>query len=159
MSEAEVRALQRNVEDLQAQYDVELERKNGSGEAGHSLFRAMVVEMGPMLDRGFVYAGGDPLLANPFTKVFAEDESALAEGYCKSSNYKRSHKQLENDSLSRIEKDLVEAKASLRVLSKALDASTLLTPNLSLPRQVSDGAPVAVANTDTSARRPRIPRT
>lgn len=154
VSDGEVRALQQSVKDLQAQYDAELERRNVFRKGQHSPFRAMVAEMGPMLDRGFAYSGGDPLLANPFAKLLTKDESPLAEGGCKSSDYKRFHKQMENDTLSRIEKDLEEAKASLRILSKALDASTPLTPTVSLPGQIAE-APTAVATTDSDKRVPR----
>lgn len=156
VSDTEVRALQQSIKDLQTQYDAELARKSGFRDGQHSPYRTMVAEMGLMLDHGFAYSGGDPLLANPFAKLFAKDESPLAEGGCKSSDYMRFHKQMENDTLSRIEKDLEEAKASLRVLSKALDASTPLTPTISLPGQITEAPAVATTDASKRALRPHV---
>ncbi|CDF35717.1 unnamed protein product [Chondrus crispus] len=156
VSAAEVRALQNKVADLQASYDAELAKKNGgSARDPLSPFRSMVSDMGPSLDRGFAYSGGDRLLANPFAKLFGEDESPLAEGGCKSSDYTRFHKQMENDTLSRVEKELEETKAEFRVLSKALDASTPITPTIQLPGQIADAVAIAIAE-DPIASRPRI---
>lgn len=154
-SAAEVTALQTKVKALQAQYDLELMRKNSTGKNPLAPFRSMVAEMGPMLDRGFAYSGGDPLLANPYAKLMGVSESPLAEGGCKSSDYIRFHKQMELDTLSRVEKDLEEAKADLRVLSKALDASTPVTPPILLPGQVGD-AVSATTVTEAETARPVI---
>lgn len=157
ISTAEVTGLQKKVKALQSQYEAELKRKTASGKDPLAPFRSMVAEMGPMLDRGFAFDGGNPLAVNPYAKVFGT-ESPLEEAGCKSSDYIRFHKQMENDTLSRIEKDLEEAKAELRVLSKALDNSTAVTPTLELPGQVTQAVADAVA-AEAKTVRPRIDAT
>lgn len=154
VSSLEVQALQLKVATLQSQYDVELEKKNSGGKDPLAPFRSMVNEMGPMLDRGYAFDGGNPLSCNPYAKIMGT-ESPLADGGCKSSDYVRFHKQMENDTLSRVEKDLEEAKAELRLLSKALDASTPVTPTLELPGQVTASVASAIATEATSSR-PRV---
>lgn len=159
VSDAEVKAAQDKVTALQSQYDSELERKTAAGKDALAPFRSMVAEMGPMLDRGVAFSGGDPLLANPYAK-FAPDEgiidSPLADGGCKSSDYRRLAQQMEHDTLSRLERDLEEAKASLRVLSSALAASTPVTPKIELPGQVEPMFAVAAAAPGDSTSRPRV---
>lgn len=154
VSAVEVNALKEKAAALQDQYDAELARKTSVGKDALAPFRAMVSEMAPMLDRGVAYSGGDPLLANPYAKLMS-DESPLIDGGCKSSDYKRFHKQMENDTLSRIERDLEETKASLRVLSSALASSTPVTPTLELPGQVDAGAAASIEIESVSSR-PRI---
>ncbi len=158
VSVAEVAALQEKVTVLQSAYTRELSRKKENGTDSLSTFRGMVKEMAPMLDRGFAYSGGDPLLANPYAKQLVADESPLAEAGQKSSDYKSYMARLENDSLSRIEKDLENAKAELRVLEKALKASTPMDRELVLPGQVS-GASAAGLFASSAGERPRITAT
>lgn len=154
VSEAEVQALSAKVQALQSQYDTELARKNSTSRDPLAPFRAMTREMGAMLNRGFAYSGGDALLANPYAKLMGTDEGPLTEGGCKSSDYKRFWSRLENDTLSRIEKELEETKADLRVLQKALAASTPVTPAL-LVGLTAKGPAVAEAATPEAAR-PRV---
>lgn len=140
ISEAEVSAAQERVAALQKLYDQELARKNAPGAKDPlSPFRAMVRELGTG-DRGFAYSGGDPLLANPYAKLMDADESALAEVGYKSSDYQRYGASMENDSLSRIERDLEVAKGDLRTLSKALAMSSPVTPEVALPGQITTTA-------------------
>ncbi|PXF39827.1 Phycobilisome 32.1 kDa linker polypeptide, phycocyanin-associated, rod [Gracilariopsis chorda] len=154
VSVAEVRALEETVAALQSQYDAELEKKLNTPRDPLAFYRGMISDMGAMLDRGPAYSGGDPLLANPYAKQMGS-ESPLTDAGQKSSDYKRFMSQLENDTLSRTEKDLEEAKASLRVLSVALASSTPVTPTVELPGQVSSGVTTAVADQTTTAR-PRV---
>lgn len=154
VSVAEVRALEETVAALQSQYDAELEKKQNRPKDPLAFYRGMVRDMAPMLDRGPSYSGGDPLLANPFSRQMGS-ESPLAQAGQKSSDYKRYLSQLENDTLSRIEKDLEEAKASLRVLSVALASSTPVTPTVELPGQVTSGITVAVVDKAPTSR-PRL---
>ncbi|KAI0566491.1 Phycobilisome linker [Gracilaria domingensis] len=163
VSAAEVSSLEETVAALQAQYEAELEKKNSSSKDSLSPYRAMLGDMGIMLNRGVTYSGGDPLLANPYAKQMGS-ESALADGGCKSSDYKRYMAQMECDTLSRIERDLENAKAELRVLSAALASSTPVTPSLELPGQVSSTKVGAVSKADSVSRprvmaAPRKPRT
>lgn len=156
VSQAEVSALQRNVKALQAQYDIEVAKRSNVKTDQLAPFREMAADLGSVINRGVAFAPGDPLMLNPYAKVMGTDESALAEAGCKSSDYKRFHKQMENDTLSRIEKDLEEAKSALRVLSKALDASTPLTPDLLLPGQVPEAAAAASLALEDGTARPRV---
>lgn len=157
VSAAEVAALRERVAALQAQYETELVRKSNAKDQLEP-FRAMTRELGPMLDRGFAYSGGDPNLSNPYAKLMGDDESALAEAGLKSSDYKRFASSLENDTLSRIERDLESTKSDLRVLEKALSASTPVTPQLLFPGQVVSKSAV-LSEAGATAQRPRILRT
>ena len=154
VSVGEVTALKSKIASLQAAYDAELIRKKQAGDS-LAMFRGMVKEMAPMLDRGFAYSGGDPLLANPYAKQMVTDESPLAQAGQKSSDYKRYLARLENDTLSRIEKDLENAKAEFRVLEKALLASTPMSVEVALPGQVSAGTAVSALGA-SGTERPRI---
>lgn len=154
VSTNEVADLQKLVADLEVQYANAIERKNASSKDNLDTFRGMVKDMGPMLERGVTYSGGDPLLANPYARQMGTDEGALEAGGCKPSDYKRFLYQMEDDTVSRLEKDLEEAKGQLRVLRKALAASTPLTEKVELPGQ---GATTAVLAAEGGpAARPRI---
>ena len=153
VSVTEVRALEQKLATLQEKYNVELERKTATGKDALAPFRSMVSDMAPMLERGFAYSGGDANLANPFAKL-ATEESPLIDGGCKSSDYKRYMSQMENDTLSRIEKEIEETKAILRVFSKALENSSPITPTIELPGQVDTTSVGAATIADTS--RPRV---
>lgn len=155
VSVSEVRALEGVVANLKSAYDAELEKKRSSNKDGLDTFRSMVADMGVTLDRGVAYSGGDPLLANPFAKL-AKDSSALTDAGCKSSDYKRFHQALECDTLSRLERDLEEAKASLRVLSAALAATNPVNPPLELPGQVPPSFTIAQEKKDVGSVRPRV---
>ncbi len=155
ISSAEVSAARALVDSLQKQYDAELARKNAPGAKDPlAPFRAMTREMSNILDRGFAYSGGDPTLANPYAKLLGDDESALEQVGYKSSDYRRYLSRLENDSLSRTERDLEIAKGELRVLERALANSTPVTPELVLPGQIS--GPAVVAAEQSKTVRPRV---
>lgn len=151
ISAAEVNALAERVEALQAQYDAEIKKKNDSGKDVLAPFRAMVADMAPMLERGYSYS--DPALANPDAKNIA-DSSPLADIGYKSSDYERFSYQMDNDTVSRLERDLEEARSQLRVLSKALGNSTPMTQAVSLPSIATGG--VAIVDTSKSSARPRV---
>ncbi|CAN8067181.1 unnamed protein product [Agarophyton chilense] len=154
VSAAEVRGLQETVAALQAQYNAQLEKKKSISKDNLAPFRSMVSDMGFMLDRGAAYSGGDPLLANPFAKQMGA-ESPLSDNGFKTSDYKRYMAQLECDTLSRIEKDLENAKSELRVLSAALASSTPVSPTLELPGQVTSTNVGTVTKVESTLR-PRI---
>lgn len=147
----EVNEVQALVTTLQTQYDEEIAKRSESGEDQLSPFRKMVGEMQPMLERGYAYS--DPLLSNPDANLISY-KSPLVNSGGRDSDYKRSALQIENDTISRLERDLEEAKAELRVLQKALAASTPMTPSIVLPSTATESA--IVAQTTTEDSRPRI---
>lgn len=154
VSVAEVRGLEEAVRILQAQYEIELAKRISEPKDKLSSFRSMVRDMGPMLDRGLAYSGGDPLLANPFARLMSDD-SPLTNRGAKASAYKQYSSQLETNTLSRLERDLEVAKASLRVLSAALSATNPMNPPIQLPGQgVGGGSGVALIQ--AGGQRPRV---
>lgn len=156
VSEAEVAALQEKVETLQKQYDIEIAANSEKKSDQLDPFRAMVSDIGSMLNRSFAYSGGGSELANPYAKIMVDDESALAEAGLKSSDYQRYMTISKSDTISRLERDLEEAKAELRVLAKALAKSTPVTPPVLSPGQVANDGPIAMTVADEGPARPRI---
>lgn len=147
----EVNEAQALVTTLQAQYDEEIAKRGGSGEYQLSPFRKMVDEMQPVLERGYAYS--DPLLSNPSANLISY-ASPLVNSGGRGSDYKRFALQIENDTISRLERDLEEAKAELRVLQKALAETTPMTPSVILPSTTNE--PVIAAQTTAGDSRPRI---
>lgn len=151
VTSAEVRALSERVAQLQALYDAEIEKVDSQSKDALAPFRSMVDEMAPMLKRGFSYPA-DPILGYPEAKT-TDDISPLAEGGCKVSDYKRFHSQMELSTVSRLEKDLEEAKAQLRVYEKA--ASSLpVYPAIQLPGVLAES--VSSVSIEASEARPRV---
>lgn len=136
---------------LQTQYDEEIEKRASSDKDRLSPFRKMVEEMQPMIDRGYAYS--DPLLSNPEANLISY-ASPLVNAGGRGNDYKRIALQIENDTISRLERDLEEAKAELRVLEKAMFESTPMTPSVVLPSSTKE--PIIVAKTTVSDSRPRI---
>jgi Phycobilisome Linker polypeptide len=156
VSAIEVKALSDNVSALEAQYAAAIAKRNAAGKDPLATFRAMTRDMSAMLERGPAYSGGDPLLANPFSRQMGSDDSPLTTGGCKSSSYESYGAAMENDTVSRLERDLEVAKSQLRVLSKALKKSTPMSGTLLLPGQVSSQIVSANVTADAGTLRPRI---
>lgn len=148
----EVRALSNRVGSLQALYDAEMKKRTSGSKDALAPFRSMVADMAPMLERGFAYPG-DPILANPEAKL-TSDISALAENGSKITDVRRFHSAMEIDTVSRLERDLEEAKAQLRVYQKALDSASPMTPRVQLPGVVAESVTSVTIKAESS--RPRV---
>ena len=154
VSVAEVTSLRRKVAGLQNQYDLELARKNGGGVKDQlAPFRNIARSIGAN-DRGFAFSGGIKSFSNPLARQL-DDESPLSDGGSKSSDYGRYGAVMNCDNLSRLEKELEEAKADLRVLDKALAKSTPVSPTLELPGQEETGF-LFGADVTPKTQRPRV---
>lgn len=151
VSEVEVKNLAARVKELQEQYDEAIERKNNGGKDTLAPFRAMVAEMAPMLDRGFAYEV--EAMANPDARL-ASDSSALADIGYKSTDYERYSYNMDSDTVSRLERDLEEARAQLRVLSDVLSKNTPMSETDALP--FLSTSTVGPADSSAEAQRPKI---
>nr|ATG31122.1 LRC2 [Griffithsia pacifica]5Y6P_B2 Chain B2, LRC2 [Griffithsia pacifica]5Y6P_b3 Chain b3, LRC2 [Griffithsia pacifica] len=151
ISPQEVREARARVEKLREAYNEEIAKTQARKNA-MAPFRAMVEDMAPMLDRGVTF--GDPMLVHPEAKL-PENESALADLGGKSSDYKRFWSTMETNTVSRLERDLEEAKAELRVLEKGVDALTPMSTSVEL-RSASQDVNVGLDKEEEAIARPRI---